>query len=99
MCDFSEMPKGFYVTASERREVGTRVHEAISDHTIYRPTSAQFADEVAKAQRWRDDHEADAKCADSEGDTHLASACRRVVQEVDAVLDVWRQRWREMQSK
>ncbi len=90
------MNRGFYITAQEMREVGIRVHDNISDHTVFRPPSCTaFFDRFEIARRYRADHLYDGKFAEQTGDSQLAAACRRVVDEIDAVIAIWRARWRE----
>ena len=90
------VPNGFYITAAEMRDAGIRVHENISDHTRFvPPTLAEMIERAQIAKRYLNDHEADGKLAEIEGDEMLAMACRRVYNEVRGVLATWRKRWSE----
>lgn len=98
MCDFSQMPKGFFVYGSERNDAGDRVHEMLENRR-FSPTPEEFEALIAKVKSWREIHEMDGKEAEANGDEHLAGSCRRVVGEIDVVLATWRARWRKMRDE
>ena len=87
----------FFVTASEMRQAGIRVHENIEDHTkFFAPSIKELMARVRIAYRFREDHIADGKCAEHEGDWMLAQSCHRVVEEITEVLTIWKARWRSI---
>lgn len=94
------IPTGFHVTADEMRQAGIRVHENIADHTTFTPPHfAALQERVAIAKRALHAEEADGKCADLDGDPELAERCRDRHDEIAAVLEIWRARWRDCRDE
>lgn len=89
-----QIPQGFFITAAEQREVGMNINDSISDHAVFTPPSFEaFVERAKKAQEWREIHAVDGRYAETQGDTYLVDACRRVVADVDAVFAIWKNRW------
>lgn len=89
----------FFVTAWEMRQAGIRVHEEIADHTRFTaPSIKQLMERVRISYRFREDHIADGKCAEHEGDWDLAQRCHTVVNEITEVFAIWKARWRAARS-
>lgn len=85
----------FYVTASEMRQAGIRVHDEIEDSTrFFAPSIKQLMERVRIAYGFREDHIADGKCAEHEGDWDLSQRCHAVVSEITEIFEIWKARWR-----
>lgn len=88
------IPKGFYITGGEMSDAYLHVHECM-ENSIYRPPSLQaFKERIAPALNYRESSIADGKEAAENGDYRLEEMCRRSVIEIDAVLQLWRDRYR-----
>lgn len=88
------IPQGFYVTAEERRALGQRVHEEISDSTRYTPENwAQFKELLDRAQSFKEGCEADGKFSEEQGWPEKAAAYRQERDYANEVLDRLRKRW------